>query len=143
MVTRNGAFATPTSDRIKAGATFWGVMEMGSNLAEPVMNVSTPAGRAFTGRHGDGRLSLDGDANVQLWPEGPLFNGIGYRGGNIANGFIGGGLQTLSQRDVVQNNWTTTHQQGTGGAGHRYFTGGRGVRTAAIAAPDPDPDPAP
>ena len=133
MVTRNGAFATADSDRIKAGATFWGVMEMGSNLAEPVINISTSAGRAFTGRHGDGRLSLEGDANVPLWPEAPLFNGLGYRGGNVANGFLGGGLQTLSQRDVVQNNWTVTHQSGTGGAGHRFFTGGRGVRTAAVA----------
>jgi len=135
MVTRNGAFATPTSDRIKAGATFWGVMEMGSNLAEPVINVNTAAGRAFTGRHGDGRLSFDGEANVALWPEGPLFNGMGYRGGNIANGQVGGGLQTLSQRSVVQNNWTVTHQGETSGAGHRFFTGGRGVRTAGVTPP--------
>jgi len=143
MVTRNGAFATPTSDRIKAGATFWGVMEMGSNLAEPVVNMSTEQGRMFTGRHGDGRLSYEGSANVQFWPYGDAddrgFEGIGHRGGNVGNGWVGGGLQTLSQRDATQNNW-----------GHRYFTGGRGVRTAGIGPPaaappppPPPPDPAP
>ena len=139
MVTRNGAFATATSDRIKAGATFWGVMEMGSNLAEPVINISTSWGRMFDGRHGDGRLNIDGDANVVNWPvPSELFEGLGHRGGNVNNFPVipGGGLQTLSQRDVAQNSWD-----------HEFWTGGRGVRTAAAAmtgpsgTPSPDPDP--
>ena len=122
MVTRNGAFATDISDRIKAGATYWGVMEMGSNLAEPVVNISTVEGRSYTGRHGDGRLTLEGEANTLLWPETP-FTGLGHRGGNVANGlsgFVGVGLQTTSSREAVVNAWP-----------HRYFTGGRGVRTAS------------
>jgi len=133
LVTRNGAFATATSDRMKSGATYWGVMEMGSNLAEPVVNINTAQGRTFTGRHGDGRWTLDGEANVLLWPEAP-FSGLGHRGGNVANGLTNGlsgftfapnsglGMQTLSSREAVQNAW-----------GHRYWTGGRGVRTASAS----------
>ncbi|MCL2026926.1 MAG: SUMF1/EgtB/PvdO family nonheme iron enzyme [Bacteroidales bacterium] len=119
LITRNGAFATPNSDRIKAGATYWGIMEMGSNMAEPVINVNTEEGRRFTGRHGDGRLAVDGTANVQLWPT--TYAGLGHRGGNVANGLAtgGGGLQTTSSREVAENTWP-----------HRYWTGGRGVRTA-------------
>jgi hypothetical protein len=125
LVTRNGAFATANSDRIKSGATYWGVMEMGSNLAEPVVNISTTEGRTYTGTHGDGRLSLDGNSNVLLWPQGPDFPGMGHRGGNVANGlsgFVGVGLQTTSSREAVVNSWP-----------HRYFTGGRGVRTASAS----------
>ena len=122
MVTRNGAFATSESDRIKAGATFWGVMEMGSNLAETVVNISTTAGRGFRGTHGDGRLTREGAAEVLSWPEertlGAYIPGIGHRGGNVSHG-LGRGLQTLSQRDAVNNRWE-----------HQYWTGGRGVRTA-------------
>ncbi|MDR2908038.1 MAG: hypothetical protein LBU91_08640 [Bacteroidales bacterium] len=118
FTTRNGAFATPTSDRIKAGATYWGVMEMGSNLAEAVVNMSTLEGRAYSGLHGDGRLDLNGEIDVQQWPED---NGMGHRGGNIAlNADPGVVLSnvTMSDRRWSQNNW-----------GHFYWTGGRGGRT--------------
>jgi hypothetical protein len=118
IVTRNGAFATANSDRIKAGATYWGVMEMGSNLAEPVININTDQGRGFRGQHGDGRLNVDGGHNVDGWPIDDM-SGLGHRGGNVANGWPGGGLQTTSQRDIAENTY-----------GHMYFTGGRGVRTA-------------
>ena len=47
LVVRAGCFATPTSDRVSAGATYWGILEMGAD-AVPLIH------RQFQGTHGDG-----------------------------------------------------------------------------------------
>ena len=54
-------------DRINAGATFFGAMEMGGNLQEPVVTVGHPSGRKFQGSHGDGNLNDQGEANNADW----------------------------------------------------------------------------
>ena len=46
-VIRAGCFATPTSDRVSAAATYWGILEMGGD-AVPLIH------RQFQGTHGDG-----------------------------------------------------------------------------------------
>ena len=51
---RVGIFATPDSDRVRAGASYWGILEMSGNLQEAAVPVGSPAGRAFAGTHGDG-----------------------------------------------------------------------------------------
>ena len=77
---RVGAFATASSDRINAGATYYGVMEMSGDLFETIVTVGSNAGRAYTGQHGDGALDASGDANVTGWPS--AIDGAGcYRGG--------------------------------------------------------------
>ncbi|MEM6967732.1 MAG: SUMF1/EgtB/PvdO family nonheme iron enzyme, partial [Bacteroidota bacterium] len=53
---------TSDGNRIKAGATYYGAMDMGGNLQEPVVTVGHPSGRRFRGSHGDGILSSDGEA---------------------------------------------------------------------------------
>ena len=65
---RKGIFGMKSGgDRIKAGATYYGAMEMGGNLQEPVVAVGHPSGRKFRGTHGDGHLSPDGLATNEDW----------------------------------------------------------------------------
>ena len=54
-------------DRVRAGATYYGAMEMGGNLQEPVVTVGHPSGRKFRGTHGDGTLSVEGLATNADW----------------------------------------------------------------------------
>lgn len=55
---RSGAFAAGGAGQTEAGASFWGVMDLGGNLAELYYNSNTE-GRAFCGlqdaNHGDGK----------------------------------------------------------------------------------------
>ena len=78
--TRVGIFATATSIRIQAGASYWGIMELGGNVIERPVTVGNAAGRLFTGGHGDGTLAESGSADVVGWQIG---GGIGYRGGSF------------------------------------------------------------
>jgi hypothetical protein len=66
---RSGIFATAQSTtQGTSGATFYGVMNMGDNLNEPVVTVGNVAGRSFRGNHGDGNLHTSGHANEGFWP---------------------------------------------------------------------------
>ncbi|MEM6298689.1 MAG: hypothetical protein AAF740_08390, partial [Bacteroidota bacterium] len=47
--------------------TYFGAMEMGGNLQEPVVTVGHPEGRRFEGTQGDGTLSEDGFATNTDW----------------------------------------------------------------------------
>jgi formylglycine-generating enzyme required for sulfatase activity len=51
---RVGIFATPDSDRVRSGASYWGIMELTGNLWEFTVTVGHHAGRRFAGTHGDG-----------------------------------------------------------------------------------------
>lgn len=76
---RVGAFAKGATDQAKAGASFWGVMDLSGNLAEIYYSLNT-SGRSFMGNsraaHGDGSIlpetnaSKPGDANLSAsyWP---------------------------------------------------------------------------
>lgn len=64
---RVGMFGTATSDRAKAGSSYYGVMELSGNLWKRVVTVGngTPnafGGRDFTGLHGNGTLASTGMA---------------------------------------------------------------------------------
>jgi len=54
-------------DRVAAGAGYYGAMDLGGNLAEQVVTVGHPQGRAFRGTHGDGRLTASGRATNAGW----------------------------------------------------------------------------
>jgi len=54
-------------DRVAAGAGYYGAMDLGGNLAEQVVTVGHPQGRAFRGTHGDGRLSATAGATNPDW----------------------------------------------------------------------------
>ena len=86
---RVGSFATGTSTREQAGASYYGIMNLSDNLWERSVCVGNSTGRNFTGSiHGNGLLTLDGFCDISTWP-GYVNNsnkvendtGIGFRGG--------------------------------------------------------------
>lgn len=79
---RVGIFSNIESNRVQAGASFWGIMDLSSNLNEVVVSAGNSLGRAFAGDHGDGFISATGNANVNSWPVGS--SGSGMRGGSYS-----------------------------------------------------------
>ena len=72
--------------RIKAGAGYFGTLELSGNLWERSVTIGNAAGRAFNGIHGNGGLSINGNADVANWPgiisgEVTAATGSGFRGG--------------------------------------------------------------
>jgi hypothetical protein len=66
---RSGIFATVNSgSQITSGGTYYGVMNMGDNMNEPVVTLANVAGRSYRGAHGDGILHTNGHANQGFWP---------------------------------------------------------------------------
>jgi len=65
---RCGIFATSSSTRAEAGASYYGVMEMSGNLWERSVTLGNSDGRSFLGSHGDGSLSTNGHATNSDWP---------------------------------------------------------------------------
>ena len=64
------------------GASFYWVMDLAGSVWERVVSIGHPIGRAFTGSHGDGRLTGYGSATNADWPRGDEApGGYGYRGG--------------------------------------------------------------
>ncbi len=109
---RVGIFATPESDRVRAGASYWGIMELSGNLMESTVTVGKLPGRRYKGTHGDGTLAQPAD-----WPAWSIQNVI-PRGGNY------GGRNDLHAMLAVSNRSF---------GGQRPFWGGyafRAVRTA-------------
>jgi hypothetical protein len=89
---RAGAFATPESDRVAAGASYWGIMDLSGNLAERVVTVGNVAGRRFAGTHG-------------AWPD-AIFT-VGKRDARFPEdwgwgfGTRGGSLSSEGSKDLV------------------------------------------
>jgi len=73
---RVGSFATNGADRVKAGASYWGIMELSGYPAEQAISVAS--GRSFTGLHGNGVLHATTglSTGVANWPD------AGIRGGH-------------------------------------------------------------
>ena len=73
---RVGIFATPTSGRVAAGASYWGILDLSGNMWERVMVVGSHYGREFAGKHGMGAFGI---AGPRLWGTGSgLRGGIGW-----------------------------------------------------------------
>jgi len=77
---RCGMFATSSSSRTTAGASYYGLMELSGNLWERCVTIGNATGRLFTGLHGNGTLDTSGNADVTNWP-GTGATGSGDRGG--------------------------------------------------------------
>lgn len=88
---RVGIFALSNSTREEAGASYYGIMELTGNLCERTVTIVNDDGREFTGNHGGGGLSANGNANgVASWPgydgsEVTGASGAGRRGGSFDN----------------------------------------------------------
>jgi len=98
VLVRCGIFANDTSDRNKSGAGYYGSMELTGNLYELTVSVGNANGRGFTGLHGDGSLSGDGDANVTNWP---VVNGYSLRGGAVGTTFLTNQLQVSDRTSGI------------------------------------------
>jgi len=110
-----GVFATATSGRSSAGASFYGAMEMGGNVVERTITVANASGVAFNGTLGDGTLTAIGDANQSTWPSNSTATGVGFRGGEY-----------VSPAFYVRTSDRTS--AGSTNATRSYTFGGRGVR---------------
>jgi formylglycine-generating enzyme required for sulfatase activity len=99
---RVGVFAGASTTRAQAGATYYGIMEMTGNVWERAVTIYNLTGTAYTGVHGNGRLSTSGHANQTNWP--------GLSGGEVTgatgSGARGGGFTSLNQylRMIDRNN---------------------------------------
>ena len=114
---RAGAFARPTSNRTQSGAGYYGCQEISGNLYERGATIGNPAGRDYTGLHGDGTLLTDGNIGTAGWPSPITADGTFLRGGSYDDAH---GPKRLSDRALA------AYVQSAGGAVY----GGRGVRTA-------------
>lgn len=99
---RVGIFATASTSRSQAGASYYGAMDLSGDLWERVVSIND-AGRSFTGTHGNGSLGADGNASGNSdWP-GTSASGSGFRGGDwtdpsdrmrVSDRFIGAYTET-------------------------------------------------
>lgn len=128
LPSRGGAAATSTSNRSQAGATYYGIMEMGGNVWEQCVG----GGSAYdysTFRenvHGDGNLSYNGLANTTGWPS---IGGVGS--GTILRG-ESGFASLCCQTTYVQVSDRTFYAGVADNGGGTYTgggIGGRGVRS--------------
>ena len=110
-----GVFATSTSGRSSAGASYYGAMEMGGNVVERTITVANASGVAFNGTLGDGTLTAIGNANQATWPSISTATGVGQRGGEYVSP---ASYARTSDRTVA----------GSTDATRQYTYGGRGVR---------------
>lgn len=102
--------------RVTAGAGYYGALDLSGNVAEAVVHAGNPTGRAYTGSHGDGGLTVGGNHNVPAWP-GTGGPGTGFRGGDW---YIGDRLCRTADRSRVL----------LGASNGVEGSGGRGIRTA-------------
>jgi len=126
---RCGIFATGTSTRTKAGASYYGIMELSGNLSERCVTVAdeyhseiTNAG-LFNGSHGDGALSVNGHATNATWP--------GYSNGEVTSA-LGAGIRGSAWYSVQTEKLCVSNRSL---AAYKYDSreigsGIRGVRTA-------------
>lgn len=81
-MTRCGIYATAASTRQTSGGSFYGIMDLGGNVAETCVGVGAPTSRTYTGVNGDGLLDAAGDANTSFWPT--VAAAYALRGGYIS-----------------------------------------------------------
>ena len=127
LVTTDDADESLLSDATRdvLGASHYWVMDLAGSVWERVITFGHPRGRNFRGSHGDGTLSVYGDATNADWPSGDQeAGGYGYRGG----GYYERGMQP---RDFNPYSPIAWRRYGSWGGGPRAIAYGfRAVRTA-------------
>jgi formylglycine-generating enzyme required for sulfatase activity len=122
---RVGVLTTSSSNRISAGSTFFGILEMSGNVEERVVNVSSGIARKFLGSHGNGNLDQSGNTNASDWPDFTA-RGTGLRGGNWNKEQSALRISDRSSSSVVDGNRSPEY-------------GGRGVRGITLDLTPPLP----
>lgn len=126
---RSGAFATSQTNQLEAGATCWGIMEMGGNLSEMCYNAGA-AGKVFRTdhadyAHGDGSIADAGtDIPAAYWPIAK--EAFALRGGSFSSSDA---LLRTSERSAATGSYFTvpTHRDSTVG-----FRAVRSVKKNAV-----------
>jgi uncharacterized protein (TIGR02145 family) len=121
---RVGVFAREGTTRVQTGGSFYGIMELSGNLWERAVTVGNATGRAYTGVHGNGRLSNNGNANETAWPglssgEVTGATGSGFRGGDWADN----ASDTRVSERIHAVNETSTRDNNLGFRAVRKFAG--------------------
>ena len=119
-VLRTGFAANENTNRIQAGATYYGVMEISGNVWEQTIMVAG-GGENFEKIFGDGMLSENGDANVQTWCNPSTASGVLLKGGGWQSTISSVG----SWRDLAISDRFYSHLKP---ASRRNSIGGRGGR---------------
>lgn len=96
---RNGIFANDSSTRMRAGASYWGFMELSGNLSEQVVTLGNTDGRSFVPRNGNGQLTWTGFADESGWPG---FT-AGANSSAAGSGRRGGGWQDALNRLLISD----------------------------------------
>lgn len=115
---RCGFSGRGTTNRLTAGATYYGVFEMSGNVWELVVTTSE-AGVLFEGNNGDGLADNQIFGNDPSWPGN---DGAGYRGGAWNSGIYNPG----QWRDLAVSD---RYYAGLKPDIRRTTSGGRGART--------------
>jgi len=118
---RCGAFSKISTDRTQSGSGYYGSMELSGNVSERCVSVGNSAGRLYTGKHGDGLIDVNGNANVELWPNPLTGDGVANRGGSFYSSPFGNQFPVL----LSDRGWGAVFF----GSGD-LSDGGRGCRTA-------------
>ena len=103
------ATSLTSNNKIQAGASFYGVMELSGNLSEHCVTVGNSEGRAYNGNNGDGDISTS--------PSWPNFSAYADRGGNFVRNHTRLQVSDRSRATIGTNNKYTN-------------AGWRGVRNA-------------
>lgn len=116
---RVGIFAAngANTGRVTAGASYYGIMELGGNQLEQIVTIGNTNGRLYNGTHGNCTLTPTGDPDGATWPAPTTAAGAGNRGG-----WWGGyhDPAKVSERSASDS----------GSFNRTDGIGGRGVRTA-------------
>lgn len=119
---RSGFAATNISTRSQAGATYYGIMEIGGNVWEQVVGGGSGYDfSGFTTANGDGILGTDGNANTTGWP-----NAFGSNTGNYIKG---GGFDWNTTTTMIQISDRTFYAGISYSNGQYSYVGGRGIRS--------------
>jgi hypothetical protein len=103
-------------------------MELSGNVAEQVVTLGHPQGRAFRGTHGDGRLTAAGQATNADWHADADTLFFGYRGAGWTS--HPNHARTADRFGALQSK----------GRARSYSAGFRAVRTVETRAGAPDAD---
>ncbi len=104
--TRVGVFAKASTNRVQAGATYYGILDMAGNCWEQCIGGSGYDYSGFTSANGDGLLTSKGYANVAGWPSnGGVGSGTIIKGGWWEIGGTTSRLQTSDRSMYLGYQW--------------------------------------
>ncbi|WP_304067661.1 SUMF1/EgtB/PvdO family nonheme iron enzyme [Pedobacter glucosidilyticus] len=116
---RVGITATPISDRLNAGATYYGIMDMTGSVFERCIGGLAHNYAAFTTANGNGQITTDSFADVIGWPlstEVNTYETYYPRRGGSCNRYEGIGISNRQWSNFSDGN-------------RDFASGGRGVRS--------------